>query len=260
MPVKQLKPADFSGRDLLKLAYVSVDDLALLDGNPKLHDKETIQASIIENGFRDPPTWDANLNNGQGGIVEGNGRSQVLKTMQDSGSDLPRGLAQTKEGKWVSPVIFGCDARSEAAAKRYAIDHNNITMKGGGFGAAEIGQMYNPELLMDLLKGLNDEDCLPLTVSEKDLNLLLSEVQDSSPNKRNLASEQQQKEADPFDSFPDVKDRPNNGTPLNTSCTIGEYRFAIDREQYLQWQEKMRQSVGFDENSVIAEIRRRLQV
>ncbi|PZV09620.1 MAG: hypothetical protein DCF22_18185 [Leptolyngbya sp.] len=67
-------------------------------------------------------------------------------------------------------------------------------------------------------------------------------------------------EDDPFDDFQDSSDRTADIKPQNASCTIGEYRFSLEREQYLQWQEQLRQTVGFDENSIIAEIQRRLEL
>jgi ParB-like chromosome segregation protein Spo0J len=65
---------------------------------------------------------------------------------------------------------------------------------------------------------------------------------------------------DPFDQFDDVDDRSSEIQPQNASCTIGEYRFTINRDRYLQWQEAIRQAVGFSEDDIIAEIERRLEL
>jgi hypothetical protein len=46
----------------------------------------------------------------------------------------------------------------------------------------------------------------------------------------------------------------------DTQATIGEYRFVIPREKYLFWIEELRQTVGFDKQSVIDELRRRLEL
>ena len=67
-------------------------------------------------------------------------------------------------------------------------------------------------------------------------------------------------EDDPFDDFQDSSDRTVDIKPQNASCTIGEYRFSLEREQYLRWQEQLRQTVGFDEDDIIAEIQRRLKL
>lgn len=46
--------------------------------------------------------------------------------------------------------------------------------------------------------------------------------------------------------------------PSDTRATIGTYRFEIERETFLQWETEIRETVGFDNESIIAEIRRRL--
>lgn len=44
----------------------------------------------------------------------------------------------------------------------------------------------------------------------------------------------------------------------DTNFTLGQYRFKVDREEYLAWQESLRQSAGFDNAAATAEIRKRL--
>lgn len=46
----------------------------------------------------------------------------------------------------------------------------------------------------------------------------------------------------------------------NTKFTFGQYRFDVDRETYLDWQETLRQKVGFDNPAAEAEIRKRLKL
>lgn len=65
---------------------------------------------------------------------------------------------------------------------------------------------------------------------------------------------------DPFDQFDDTDDCSSDIQPQNASCTIGEYRFTIERERYLHWQESIRQAVGFSEDEITTEIERRLQL
>lgn len=51
------------------------------------------------------------------------------------------------------------------------------------------------------------------------------------------------------------------GTDLaDTMFSLGQYRFPVDREVYLKWQEDIRQRVGFGDAEVVAEIRKRLGV
>jgi hypothetical protein len=51
-----------------------------------------------------------------------------------------------------------------------------------------------------------------------------------------------------------------NQNLADTSFTFGQYRFDVEREAYLDWQEKLRQKVGFDNPAAEAEIRKRLKL
>ena len=44
----------------------------------------------------------------------------------------------------------------------------------------------------------------------------------------------------------------------DTILSIGEYRTFIQRDEYLEWLEQIREEVGFDKESIVAEIRRRV--
>ena len=44
----------------------------------------------------------------------------------------------------------------------------------------------------------------------------------------------------------------------NTQATIGAYRFEIPRGKYEKWVEQIREKVGFEEENIVDEIRRRL--
>lgn len=44
----------------------------------------------------------------------------------------------------------------------------------------------------------------------------------------------------------------------DTQATIGEYRFSIDRQRYLDWMEDIKQKVGFEKERVIEELQKRL--
>jgi len=173
---EELQTTELQGSDFLVLRYVLLDDLLYLAGNPKLHDDPAIESSIVENGFRDPAAWDSSLNEGKGGLVEGNGRTGVLKRMQDAKRATPRGIGiYLATGQWAMPIIFGCDARSEEAALRYAIDHNNLTL-GAGFSATETVKLWDEKGYLELLERLEESDNLPLTVSNDDLESILRQA------------------------------------------------------------------------------------
>jgi len=60
------------------------------------------------------------------------------------------------------------------------------------------------------------------------------------------------------DGFSDT--RPDSEGLADLIFTIGEYRFPVERDAYLQWKEKMRQEVGFNNPTIHEEIKRRLQL
>lgn len=66
-------------------------------------------------------------------------------------------------------------------------------------------------------------------------------------------------------SLSDLEDGIDAGDPISrdpadVACTVGEYRFVIPRQKYLEWQEGIRQNIGFDRVTVTKEILRRLGV
>lgn len=161
--------------DAIAIHYVSLDDLkdTFLDGNSKKHDTDKIIESIRRYGFRDPIAFDANLNDGNGGIVEGNGRLESLIEMKSQGMNLPRGL---KEG-WLVPVIFGVNASSEAEAVAFSIDHNWSVTWGSDLELDQIITMFDNDSLQSQLKILNEESSLPFSI-ENDLDKLLDSFDD----------------------------------------------------------------------------------
>lgn len=199
----------------LNLRYVLVDELILLEGNPKLHDLGALYSSIVENGFLDPPKWDCNLNGGAGGIVEGNGRAEALKWGQDEGQSPPRGIGLTKDDRWAAPVIFGCDSRSEAAAQRYAIDHNNLVLAGGNFTALDIANLYNIDAYLAQLEDLSQSDDLPLTVDGSDLEMLQKLTAGTQP-------EQPGNPVQPPEEFPEY----GEGIPVEHTCPRCGYQWS----------------------------------
>jgi hypothetical protein len=140
----------------LTLKYVPLSKLTYWEQNPKLHDIGAISASIKKHGFRDPLGWDCQLNGGEGGVIEGNGRLETLTKMKEQKSPVPRGILEA-DGDWLVPVLFGVDAESEAAAQAFGIDHNSLTMMGGAFTALDISKLYDTTYL-DLLEDLMAKD------------------------------------------------------------------------------------------------------
>lgn len=150
------------GADVLSLKYVALSTISKWDRNFKKHDMGAVIASIKQYGFKDPIKYEPTLNNGKGGAVEGNGRTEALmewKKLYDAEeegyTDLPRGIIE-QDGEWFVPMLFGVDAQSVAAAEAYALDHNNLTMMGGDFNVDDIMKMWDFDVntvIGDLFEG-----------------------------------------------------------------------------------------------------------
>lgn len=131
----------------LELRYVPLKTVTRWDANPKHHDLEALIRSIETHGFGDPPKMDGRL----GGLVYGNGRTEALEVMKADGRDRPRGIEISEDGEWLVPVIFGGDAKSEAAAVAFAVDHNML-VGGGRIDAGHLMAMWDEEKLRDVLR------------------------------------------------------------------------------------------------------------
>lgn len=160
--------------DRLEVRYVPLGQVVLWDENPKKHDEGGIAESIRRHGFRDAPIFDATL----GALVAGNGRSKVVANMKEVGVPRPRGILEDPAtGDWLLPVQFGVDAPSAAAARSFAVDHNNLTLLGGDLGVFDAAKIWDEDAYADLLKGLEADGQLPVSVPADDLRLLLDGLQ-----------------------------------------------------------------------------------
>lgn len=159
----------------LQLKYIPLDQVVLWDDNPKKHDIGALIASIEKYGYVDPAKFDPNLNNGKGGLVYGNGRSQCVQMLRDDPEKeiVPRGVCTDSDGNWYLPVLFGVDAESEAVARALAIDHNNLTMAGGDFDLWEMAKMWEQQDYAALLESLQTQDAVPITMDRDDIAAFL---------------------------------------------------------------------------------------
>jgi hypothetical protein len=160
--------------DKLSLKMVRLSTVRRWERNPKPHDLGALIASFQRNGFRDPIAFDQNLNGGEGGLVEGNGRDEALEMMFEENPDAPpRGIGKLKkDGEWTLPVIFGLDSSSEAEAEAYALDHNGLTVTGGNFGPDWQRRLYDLEELDVILEDLHNAGAMPLTIDGDDLDAI----------------------------------------------------------------------------------------
>lgn len=163
-------------QDTLTLQYVPLKTVRRWNRNAKRHDLGGLIQSIQKHGFKDPMKFEPQLNNGEGGIVEGNGRDEALEAMQrDHPDQPPRGIAVTEDGKdWLIPILFGVDAPSQAAAEAYGVDHNNLTLMGGDFGLSDIMKLWDSETFNDVLRDLAQQDFLPVSMDAEAVNAILT--------------------------------------------------------------------------------------
>lgn len=157
----------------LEVRYVPLVQLRQWDRNPKPHDIGALIRSFKRYGFLDPPAHDKHLNDGEGGIKEGNGRYEALTTMRADGDPPPANI-HDKDGDWQIPVLYGVDAKDQAEAEAYALDHNAITIMGGDFGADWIKDLFTEDGLKDVLLDLGKLDALPVSIDGDDLDRLLT--------------------------------------------------------------------------------------
>lgn len=153
----------------LELRYIPLAQARRWDENPKRHDLDALVRSIETHGFGDPPKLDSTL----GALVYGNGRTEALERMRQAGNEPPRGIGVTEDGDWAVPVIFGVDAESRAAAVAFAIDHNNLTLLGGGLAAEDLLQIWDEKALQRVLAEVPDAGGLLASLDAGDVDALL---------------------------------------------------------------------------------------
>lgn len=159
--------------DNLTVRYTSLSDLLLWDRNPKRHDLGAIAESMTRYGFKDPPKYEPLLNNGKGGIVEGNGRIEALQWMRQQGQHAPRGIVSDDSGEWLVPVLYGVDAASEASAAAYGVDHNNLVLSGGDFTAVDVARLWDSQAYAALVSELAAGDEVPESIGDDAVSALI---------------------------------------------------------------------------------------
>ncbi len=237
--------------DLLALKYIPLDEALnmIWTDNPKLHKLESMITALAKYGFSDPAKYDSSIE----GLVHGNGRIQAVGAMYDRGMDPPAGIAVDSNGRWAVPILFGNDIESQLAAVRYAIDHNNLTLAGGGFSAVEIARLYDSVLYQGLLDKLQDNGRMPVTVDEDDLEKIFAGVDQKELDKQNAWLDDFDLDED--DGF-DREETPEPGVIFR----VGPYTTRIPRLAYDGWIDSVKVEVGHNRNVIQDEIVKRLQL
>jgi ParB-like chromosome segregation protein Spo0J len=159
----------------------------------------------------------------------------VNPILVDTGAGVIAGhgrLAAAKDlGLKEVPVVV-LDHLSPEQRKAYVIADNKLALNAG----------WDMSLLQEEVIGLQlaDFDLSLLGFDESELEGLLGD--------------------DDLEDGVDARDAVDEHDDANTQVVIGSYRFPLDRDAYFQWRDAIREEVGFEEDDIKAEIRRRLQI
>lgn len=215
--------------NLLILRYVPLSQVELWENNPKKHDLPALVEAFYEYGFQDPPKFDAALNEGRGGLTEGNGRIEALRLAQQTRPAPPKGIGLTDAGEWAVPLLFGNDLPSQAVAEAYAIDHNHLTVMGGGFTGVYLTQLWDDVAYTRRLIELEAQNVMAVTVT-----------------------------IDPDEPARQVAAPPPKTT---VRVTLGPYSFEVDRLEYESWKAALLAELGTDDREmVIIYLKQKLQL
>ena len=240
----------------LPLSAVTNLGSVLWEKNAKRHDLQGVLESIEQYGFIDPPKWDSKLNDGNGGLIYGNGRMATivgaLIEAKRLGHEPPRGIPTTIDsGEWCIPVKFGVNSESEAMAMAAAIDHNNLTLSGSDLDIDQIAKIWNDDYV-DLLKSIAEQGVMPVTVDDGDLTTLLSSLGGSRVESDGFGDE-----SNGFKGNPNAhKTKMTN----NVRFMFGEIIFDVLATEYTDFLARLRTEYGLEKTCLIKAIREKLEV
>lgn len=130
-----------------------------------------------------------------------------------------------------APVDFQ-DFRTPAEEMSYLIADNRIAE------LAERDAAAIKDLLQELDTGSMDMDLTGYLAADLERLMTQVHVEDSGS--------------------PADEDEKPAGELSDTVFSFGQYRFPVERDAYLVWQEQLRQQIGFDNKAAVAEIKKRL--
>ena len=187
--------------------------------------KEILALSVDEGGAGRSILVDADLN-----VLAGN---QTVKVWKENGTGRIR-IVETQGDELVvvkRTDISLDDPDTADKARRLALADNR---------SSEAGLSWHLEVLQgDAALGLLDGLWTPDEMGE-----LFASVE--TPDEELIAD----------GVAPYTSDAPQEAS--DTILSIGEYRTFVQRNDYLEWLEQIREEVGFDKEAIIAEMRRRI--
>lgn len=231
----------------LEIRYVPLSAARRWERNPKLHNLDEIIAAIQKYGFQDPPAWDATLNNGEGGLKHGNGRTEALEVMFNRKMPVPDGIVE-QDGEWYMPIVFGNDLPNENVAMAYALDHNNLTLLGGSLSPMQASKMYDQRDYAALSAELIRIKAEPVTVSPEDAKALARDILG-----REVTGVPAYEEADPEEDVHEKLEKINT-----VRLTIGSIQWDIGIERFKEWNARLAEMHDYDRLAIIKDLQSRL--
>ena len=125
-----------------KIEYLLLSEVQSAERNPKLHDDDSLDASIARFGFTEPVLMDERT----GRLVAGHGRLARLRAAEAEGGPPPDGVIAGRDG-WKIPVVRGWASTDDREAEAYLIASNRI-VETGGWDAEGLAEM-----LTDVVSG-----------------------------------------------------------------------------------------------------------
>jgi len=154
-----------ANKEELKIEYVPLEQVKRWPRNPKNHDLDTLEKSIIRFGFVQPVIVDGKSKK----LVAGHGRLEALLRLKERGDEPPERIrVDEKNGAWMIPVLSGVKFASEADAEAYLIADNRIAELGG----------WDTNLLTDMLKEMTSDKSklIGIGYNREDVDVLLAKL------------------------------------------------------------------------------------
>jgi hypothetical protein len=231
----------------LEIRYVPLSAARRWERNPKLHNLDEIIAAIQKYGFQDPPAWDGTLNNGEGGLKHGNGRTEALEVMFNRQMPVPDGIIE-QDGEWHLPIVFGNDLPNENVAMAYALDHNNLTLLGGSLSPMQASKMYDQRDYAALSAELIRVKAEPVTVSPEDAKALARGILG-----REVTGAPAYEETDPEEDVHEKLEKINT-----VRLTIGSIQWDVGVERFKSWNAELAETHDYDQLAIIKDLQSRL--
>ena len=157
------------------------------------------------------------------------------------------GVFEEAQSLGIPVKIIESDGSELVAIKRTDLSTDDAKRKALALADNKTGDLsfFDDNKVAELLNEIDSDKILYSTgFSADEINELLSSID-------GLEIE---------DGFNQSKTDVETVEAADSNCTIGPYRFTIPRKEYEEWIENIRQEVGFDDNSINQELKRRLKL